>query len=161
MPIILQSDDPQAVHHLLDICKQIAPKGSYIEVQDLSWEQLYENQDKFRGKVIICTIPKGCKKAMPDIQNLILHGRSARQVPYKSKMGKGFNKHRIKYPIGFIGVETTDESNALNHPGILKIPLSSDEDPGSYAVIGYDNFEQQPEENLRETHRVKTVFERL
>ncbi len=161
LPIILQSDDAQAVHHLLDICKQIAPKGSFIEVQELSWEQLYENPDKFRGKVIICTTPKGCKKAMPDIQNLILHGRSARQVPYKSNMGKGFNQHQIKYPVGFIGVETTDKKNALNHPAILKIPVSSNDDPGGYAVIGYENFEQTTEEDLREIHRIKTIFRRL
>jgi hypothetical protein len=161
LPIILQSNDPQAVRHLLSICKQIVPKESFIEVQDLSWIQLYENPDKFRGKVIICTIPKGCKKAMPDIQNLTLHGRSARQVPYKSTISKGFNRHHIKYSVGFIGVETTDEKNALNHPAILKIPLSVNEDTGNYAAIGYDTFELHNEEDFREIHRIKTIFRRL
>ena len=161
LPIILQSDDPQAVYHLLHICKQIAPKGSFIEVQELSWEQLYENQDKFRGKVIICTIAKGCKKAMPDIQDLILMGRASRQVNHKSKMGKGFEQYRIKYPIGFIGAEINDEKNALDHPAILKIPLSSNQGPGIYAASCYDNFEQPTEEDSREIHRIKTIFERL
>ena len=96
LPIILQSDDPQAVYHLLDICKQIAPDGSFIEVQELSWEPLYENQDKFRGKVIICTTPNGCKKAVSDLQSLIINRQASRQVPYKSSMGNRFGQHCIK-----------------------------------------------------------------
>ena len=161
LSIIIQSDDTEAVHHLLDICKQIAPKGSFIEFQELTWEQLYENQDKFRGKMIICTSPKGCKKALPDIQNLIVHGRSARQVSYKSSMGKYFEQRHIKYPVGFIGVETTDEKNVLDHPAILKISLSSDAGPESYAVMGYNNFQQPTEEHSREAYKIKKIFERL
>ncbi|MBA3010020.1 MAG: hypothetical protein KJ658_05150 [Proteobacteria bacterium] len=161
LPIILQSDDHQAVYHLLDICKQIAPEGSFIEVQELSWEPLYENQDKFRGKVIICTTPNGCKKAVSDLQSLIINRQASRQVPYKSSMGNGFKPYRIKYPVGFIGVETTDEKNVLDHSAILKIHLSSNQDPGSYDVIGYDTFEQPTKEDLRETHRIQTIFGRL
>jgi hypothetical protein len=161
LPIILQSDDPQPIYHLLNICKQIAPNGTFMEVQELSWEQLYENPDKFRGKAIICTNAKGCKKAMPDIQDLILSGKSARQVPYKNSMGKSFERHHIKYPVGFIGVETADEKNILDHPAILKIPLSSNEGSASYAVSSYDAFEQPSEKDSRETHGIQKIFGRL
>ncbi len=98
---------------------------------------------------------------MPDIQNLIVHGKSTRQVPYKSAMGKGFNQHRIKYTIGFIGVETNDGKNVLDDPTILKIPLSSDEGPGNHDVIGYDAFEQPTKNQLWEIDRIKTIFKRL
>ncbi|MFH2060464.1 MAG: hypothetical protein ABIJ59_16395 [Pseudomonadota bacterium] len=161
LPIIIKSDDPQAIYHLLNTCKQIAPEGSFIEVQDLPWEQLYADKDKFRGKVIICTTPKGCKKALPDIRNLIVHGKTSRQVPHKSIVGKGFETCRIKYPIGFIGVETTDEKNVLDDPNILKILLSSDQDPENYAVISYDPFEQPAENQLREIDKIKTIFGRV
>jgi len=159
--IIIKADDLETVQNFLTVCQQIAPTDSFIEVPQLSYEQLYRNPDKFKGKVIGCLDPKGFKKALPDIQNLILHGHTSRQEINKSKLGNGFAKHSIEYPVAIIGVETSDQKNDLDHPSILKITLSSNENPENINVSGYNNFQKNHLEHSLKIQNIKKTFERL
>ena len=161
MAIILKADDPMIVQHLLTVCKQITPKRLFIEVQQLSSNQLYRNQGNFMNKPIICPSSKGCKDAVQDLGNLISTGKSYRQELYKSNFGDEYKEVCIQGSIGFIGVEIGDEKFDLNDPSILRITLSADESQTELTVPKSRAFQQNHGERSAETLRIRRQFERL
>jgi hypothetical protein len=161
MAIILKSDDPMIVQQLLIVCKQVTSASMFIEVQQLPFEQLYQNQDEFKNKVLICTSAKGCKNAWSDIDNLILDRASYRQETYKGKMGSGFKEFNIQYPIGFIGVEIGDEKFDLTAPSIFKINLTASGNQNQIALSKNIIFHQSQNNRSPETLTVKRMLERL
>ena len=163
LSIILRSEEPATAADLLNVCKQIAPKKSYREVQQLKYEELYMDREYFEEKVIICQDLSGLKKAMPDFLMLLTQGFATRQENYKSKLGSGIKERMIKYPIGFIGIEPVNRETILNHPSIIRVPVGNTDCFKNMNLCSVVNDRtQNGNTDMRiETRRIATIFERL
>ncbi len=161
MAIILKSDDPMIVQQLLNVCKQLTSANMYIEAQQLSFKPLYQNQDDFKEKMLICPNAKGCTSALSDIDKLIMYGTSQRLETYKGGMGGGVKEYKIQYPIGFIGVEIGDEKFGLTASPIFKINLTSSGNQNQFAVTNNTMLHQSQNNRSPEILTIKRMLERL
>ena len=163
IPVVFKTNDLPKARHLLNLCKQIAPKDSFREVHELKYEQLYNDENYFKGRVIVCQDASGVKKAMPDLLMLLTQGYSTRQENYKSKLGAGIQDHTIEYPLGFIGIEPNDSKSFLDHPAVIKISLANVDCFNSQMmpIVLRDMFQQQHQVSFIEARRIAKIFERM
>jgi len=163
IPIILRTNELTKARHLLSVCKQIAPRESFREVQELKYEQLYNDKKYFNSKVIVCQETSGLKKAMPDLLMLLTQGYATRQENYKSKLGAGIKEHTIQYPLGFIGIEPIDSKSFFDNPSIIKISMDNAAcfNAQMLPIVFHDRFQKQHSEARIEIRRIAKIFERL
>jgi len=161
--VILKTDELSKTRHLVNVCKQLAPRESFREVQELKYEQLYNDKKYFEDRVIICQDTSGVKKAMPDLLMLLTQGYATRQENYKSKLGVGIQEHTIQYPIGFIGIEPIDGKSFLDHPSIIKIPMANANcfNGQMMPIVFHDRFQKEHQGKFIEARRIAKTFERL
>lgn len=159
--IILKSEEPTVARHLLEVCKSIAPRDAYTEIQEISYEYLYQNQEKFKNKVIICENPKGCKNAMPDLQDLIANGSASRQITNRNKLGDRFETLRIQYPVGFIGVEYGNGKMDFNHLSIFRINIPSVKSGQHGPILGQVSYGLNEDGFDSASMKIIKIFERL
>lgn len=161
--VILKTDELTKTRHLLNVCKQIAPKESFREVQELKYEQLYNDKKYFEDKVIICQDTSGVKKAMPDLLMLLTQGYATRQENYKSRLGSGIQEGKIQYSLGFIGIELVDSNSYFDHPSIIKISVGNADRPNGQMmpIVFCKRYQEEDPKIHIECRRIGKVFERM
>ena len=159
LSVILTGEDPTAAAHLLSVCKMIAPCKSFHEVHEIKTEDLYNDQNFYRNRVLICHDISTLKKVMPDILKLITAGYSERQGTSKSKFGVTMQKFSAQHPRTLIGIESFNNPNWLNHPSIIKVPIDTvyDRDEISHAI--FSNSTAYSSNTASRT--IATIFERM
>jgi hypothetical protein len=158
--VILIAEDYRSASHLLNICQMIAPSNSIHEVQELKAEQLYTDQEFYRGRVVISYDTSAVVKAMPDLVNLLIMGRATRQADFKSKLGTGMKTFEAQYRMAFVGIENSAGGKpVITHPSIIRIPVSGDSCSKNLTPsLAYDLPNDRYEEEIR---CIATMFERL
>ena len=124
--VVLVSEDPHGVIHVLDHCLDLAPKDATIEFREVKPDYLYiKGGGLLSGKCIISTEVNGFGKVDRDLELIMTRGHAVRQELVKGKFETVLSEHRSKTQLSFIGIDGGKPGKGFGHPSILKIPFSS------------------------------------
>ena len=159
LSLILVTDDYPQTADLLNACKRILPNDVICDGRDLKWEQLYRDQGFLKNKVIVCDDAKSLKKCMPDINDLIVFGKTTRQVQLGGKFGVITQTITAEYPTSLVCIENADNGPLISHPSIIRVPVSSDLFNESHTSD--DNFDLTGNGNLIDSKVISKMFDRI